>query len=263
MKQNRSWVLIVGLLGLTGTHCSTEPSDASPSTSTADAVAHYEQALAGAEVSLAQAIANAAAKYPEATLEDARFDAEAASPVFEIDLLVGDTVLEARVDPATGEVQSWGPDDDADEETEAGEAPEGDETCDRAGRVPRDQAIESAEAAAGGRAVEMEDDGCCFGVRVYGDGEFRDVDVDAHGNVGDVRHVAWGGRKGGPRPGHGRGDGAAGADGAGPGGPWQGQGGDGDGGPRGGGSGGDRGGPFQGQGGGGHDFPGGDAGSNG
>lgn len=134
MKQYRSWLMIVGLAGLGGTHCTAEQSDGSSSTSTADAVAQYEQALAGAPVSLAQAIANAKAKHPEGTLEDARFVAEGVSPVFEVDLSVGTTVLEGRIDPASGEVQSWGPDDDAEAtEGEDGEAPEGGE------RVPCDQ----------------------------------------------------------------------------------------------------------------------------
>jgi|SRR5688572_10918062 hypothetical protein len=243
MKQYRSWLMIVGLAGLGGTHCTAEQSDGSSSASTADAVAQYEQALAGAPVSLAQAIANAKAKHPEGTLEEARFVAEGVSPVFEVDLSVGTTVLEGRIDPASGEVQSWGPDDDAEAEAtegEDGEAPEGGE------RVPCDHAIGAAEAAGNGRAVEIADDGSWFGVRVYGGGEFHDVDVDARGNVGDIRRVDWGNRGRGPRPGQGRGDGAAGADGAGPSGPWQGQGGDGAG-PRGGGQG----------------FPDGDAGSNG
>ena len=257
MKQYRSWLMIVGLAGLGGTHCAAEQSDGGSSTSTTDAVAQYEQALAGAPVSLAQAIANAKVKHPEGTLEDARFVAEGVSPVFEVDLSVGTTVLEGRIDPATGEEQSWGPDDDAEAEATEGEDAEAPEGGDGAGRVPCDHAIGAAEAAGNGRAVEIADDGSWFGVRVYGGGEFHDVDVDAQGNVGDIRRVDWGNRGRGPRPGHGRGDGAAGA---GPSGPWQGQGGGG-GGPSG---------PWQGQGGdgagprgGGHGFPDGDAGSTG
>ena len=69
MKQYRSWLLIVGLAGLGGTHCAAEQSDGGSSASTTDAVAQYEQALAGAPVSLAQAIANAKVKHPEGRLE--------------------------------------------------------------------------------------------------------------------------------------------------------------------------------------------------
>lgn len=283
MKQYRSWLLIAGLAGLSGTHCAAEQSDDSSSTATADAVAEYEQALAKAPVSLAQAITNAKAKYPNGTLQDAKFVADGVSPVFEVDLNVGTSVLEGRIDPASGEVQSWGPDDDAEDEAaegEEGEAPEG--------RVPCDHAIGAAEAAGNGRAVEIADDGSWFGVRVYRGGEFHDVDVDGQGNVGGIRRVEWGNRGRGPRPGHGSGNGAAGADGMGPGGPWQGQAGDsaipsgpwqgqaGDnGGPSGpwqgqGGGGGGPSGPWQGQGGdgagprgGAHQFPGSDAGSKG
>src|SRR5262245_15780498 len=110
MKQYRSWLLIVGLAGVAGTHCAAEQSDGSAPSGSADAVAQYEQALAGAPVSLAQAIANAKAKYPEGKLQDARFVADGVSPSFEVDLTVGATVLEGRIDPATGEAQSWGPD---------------------------------------------------------------------------------------------------------------------------------------------------------
>jgi len=270
MKQYRFWILIVGLSGLAGTHCAAEPSDESAHPA-AEAIAEYEQALANAPVSLADAIAAATAKYPDGKLDDAKFEADALVPVFEVDLRVGDTVLEGRIDPATGEVGAFGPDDDAAEDAEPGADGEGGEPSDRAGRVPCDRAIAAAEAAGGGRAVELEDDGTWFGIRVYGGGEFRDVDVDAQGRVGGIRHIEWGGRNRGPRPGHGDGaagagpggpfQGEAGGDGAGPGGPWQGQGG-GDGtGPRG---------PWEGQAGdgqgprgGAHGFPRGDAGSNG
>lgn len=269
MKQYRSWLLIVGLAGLAGTHCAAAPSDASSTTSTADAVAQYEQALAVAPVSLAQAIANANAKYPEATLQDARFVADGIAPVFEVDLTTGDTVLEGRIDPATGEALSWGPDDDDEGEAaegEGGEAPEG--------RVPCGRAIVAAEATGKGRAVEIGDDGSWFGVRVYGGGEFHDVDVDAQGRVSGVRRVEWGNRGRGPWPSHGDGNGAAGGDGTDPSGPWQGQAGD-NGEPSGpwqgqGGGGGGPIGPWQGQGGdgagprgGAHQLPGGDAGGNG
>jgi uncharacterized membrane protein YkoI len=208
MKDRTSNIgLLVGLLGLLATNCTTDTSGTEP-TSAQDAAVRYERALQGASVSLAEAIGIAQGAYPDGAVIGAEFELEEGVPAFEVEIaLVDGSSVEVRIDPESGDILSAEADEDDDhsgpghdgavdhedddhsgsgDDGAGGAADDADDdhgNADCPSAVSRAEAIVAAEAATGAHAVEVEFEECEFEVLVVKDGELREVDVAADGTV--------------------------------------------------------------------------------
>ena len=70
-----------------------------------DSATRVREVVAGAEVSLVQAIDAAVAAVPAGVVIEAELEVEAATPIYEVRMLADDTLTKIHVDPATGEVR--------------------------------------------------------------------------------------------------------------------------------------------------------------
>jgi uncharacterized membrane protein YkoI len=208
MKDRTSNIgLLVGLLGLLATNCTTDTSGTEP-TSAQDAAVRYERALQGASISLAEAIGIAQGAYPDGAVVGAEFELEEGVPAFEVEIALADgSSIEVRIDPESGDILSAEADDDDDhsgpghdgaddhqdddhsgsgDDGAGGAADDADDdhgNADCPSAVSRAEAIVAAEAATGAHAVEVEFEDCEFEVLVVKDGELQEVDVAADGTV--------------------------------------------------------------------------------
>ena len=161
-----------------------------------DSATRVREVVAGAEVSLVQAIDAAVAAVPAGVVIEAELEVEAATPIYEVRMLADDTLTKIHVDPATGEVLRSEVDDDADDVAEAVAAAGVLQTAtlDVAAviAIAQDQRPGSVafefEVKDGQLEVEVVDDEGLFEIRINpADGSVSEVDAsdDDHGGGDD------------------------------------------------------------------------------
>lgn len=159
-----------------------------------DARQLLQRQLAGAQITLEQAIDIAVAAHPGSVALEADLEGDDGAVVFEVELLSGGDVLEVEIDALTGDIVAVEVDDaddeaDVEEEEEAGGdvEEEDDVLLDCSGSISAEEAAAIAEAATSATAVEVEiEEDCEIEVTLEGANGFIEVELAPDGSVLEI-----------------------------------------------------------------------------
>ncbi len=173
MAIRRLWQLVLGIVFVVG---SSWASAEGPGVAE-----RLNQALAGAKISLAEAVATAQREFPAGTVVDAELQWNGPRPYFEVELLAADKLKELRIDPLTG--QMLGVEDQQLDELGVAALAEVKQALAGA-KVTAAQVIEAARREAGAGqplalALEPAGDRPAYGVKLLAGDKLRDLHIDA------------------------------------------------------------------------------------